>query len=470
MEMISWIRLQVETPVFLSGFFVYKEDFMDILKANTKKLFFHYLISALGSSIIMAIYSTVDTVVIGHYEGPNGTAAIAAFMPMWTIMFAFGLLFGIGGSVLMAHQRGAGNKNKSNKFYSSAIIGGILISLIIFIIYNLFSRQLIYMFGGRNEVLDLAVKYSYWISIFSPLFVIGQLLIPFIRNDGHPGYTTIAVLIGGVFNIFGDLFFVFICNMGIIGAGLATALGQVISFLFLFAYLFSKNNTLKFINLKFKEIINCFYKIIVMGASNFVIDIAMGILAIMFNNQIVKYLGSNALAVYGVVTSVATIIQTFGYAIGESAQAIMSVNYGAKKFERVQQVFKYGSITALLVGVLGFLSFELIPNTLVKIFMNATNDVLYIAPYIMKKYGFAFILLVFNVFCTYYFQSIGKPRISMLISLLRGIIINGVLIYLLPIIIGANAIWLSIPISETIVAIVIMLNIFNTRKLNVKNS
>lgn len=437
---------------------------MDILNDNPKKLFFKYLTAAFGSSLIMSVYSLVDTIVIGHYVGPDGTAAVAAFMPMWTIMFAFGLLFGIGGSVLMAQQRGAGNKKYGDTFYTMSIIGGVIISLIIFAVYNLCPEQLIYLFGGRGDVLALALQYEKWIAICSPLFVMGQILIPFIRNDGHPGYTTVAVMAGGIFNVFGDLFFVYGCNMGILGAGLATALGQLISFVILLVYLFRKKCNLKFVPLKWNESFAHTRKIVKMGGSNFIIDIAVGILAIMFNNQIVTYMGSSALAVYGVISSVATIMQTLGYAIGESAQAILSANFGAGKKKRVLTVFRYGIIVSFIVGIIGFLIFEAMPELIVKIYMNATAEVSLMAPAIMRTYAFAFLLLVFNVFCTYYFQSVARPGISMSISLLRGILINGLLIYLLPVLFGAEAIWLAIPISETVVGLYTICMIMKTIK------
>lgn len=424
---------------------------MDILNGNIRNLYFKYLGAAFGSTLIMSIYALVDTIVIGHYEGPNGTAAVATFMPMWTMLFAFGLLCGIGGSVIMAQRRGAGDKQTSDQYYTVGMLCAVIVSVILFILYNFCSETLLYLFGARDEVLSLAMKYAFWIALFSPTFVLGQTLIPFIRNDNHPAYTTVSVVAGGCFNIFGDVFFVYGCDMGIAGAGLATALGQVIACIVLIAYLFSPKCTLHFTRLQRIHLLSKIRNIIVMGGSNFVIDLAMGVLTVIFNNQVMLYFGASALAVYGVVSTVSATVQTFGYAVGESAQAIISVNYGAGKTDRVKTAFRYAAITAFIIGIICFLIGEAFPILLTRIYMKPTPEVLEIAPAILRKYCIAFLFLVFNVYSTYYLQSVNRPAISLVISLLRGIVVSAVLIYILPLALGANAMWYAIPLAELIV-------------------
>ncbi|MCD8356819.1 MAG: multidrug transporter MatE [Clostridia bacterium] len=438
---------------------------MDLLRGNIRSLYFKYLAAAFGSTLIMSIYALVDTIVIGHYEGPNGTAAVATFMPMWTMLFAFGLLCGIGGSVIMAQRRGAGDKQTSDQYYTVGMLCAVIISAILFLLYNFCSETLLYLFGARDEVLNLAMKYAFWIALFSPTFVLGQTLIPFIRNDNHPAYTTVSVIAGGCFNIFGDIFFVYGCDMGIAGAGLATALGQAIAFIVLIAYLFSSKCTLHFTRLRRIHLLSKAKKIIVMGGSNFIIDIAMGVLTVIFNNQVMLYFGTSALAVYGVVSTISATVQTFGYAVGESAQAIISVNYGAGKTNRVKATFRYAAMTAFVIGTLCCLLGEAFPILLTKIYMTPTPEVLEIAPAILRKYCIAFLFLVFNVYSTYYFQSVNRPAVSLIISLLRGIVISAALIYILPLVFGANAMWYAIPLTELMVLGYVSRNLRKKRQL-----
>lgn len=433
---------------------------MDLLNGNIRKIFLKYFAAAFGSTLIMSIYYLVDMIVIGHYEGPNGTAAVADYMPMWTFLFAVGLLFGIGGSVLMAQKRGEGDKETGDQYFTTALILALFAAIIIFVIYFLYSEPLLYLFGGRGKVLTLATRYSFWLSLASPLIILVQLFIPFIRNDGHPLYTTIAVLAGGGFNIFGDIYFVFGLDMGIAGSALATSLGQVISFSMLIGYLFSKKSTLRPDRRIFRHgFLKKTGNVISMGASNFAIDLAMAVLTVLFNNQTMIYSGAAALAVYGVISTLASMVQSFGYAVGESAQAVMSVNFGARKYERVTQTLKVAAWTAVIMGAAACLIGLLIPVPLTRLYMSVTPEVLEIAPGAIRTYFIAFLFLVFNVMATYYFQSISRPKISTAISLLRGIVISGVMVFLLPAVFGVNALWLAMPVTEMLVTIYILINI-----------
>lgn len=356
---------------------------MNLLEDRVGKLYFKYLTAAFGSTLIMSIYSLVDIIVIGQYEGPDGSAAVVTFSPLWTLLFALGLLFGIGGSVLMAQKRGEGKMKEGNKYFTVSLLSGIVLSILLFVLYNLCARQLLAICGARGSVLELAMKYTHWIALVCPLFLLGQLLVPFIRNDQAPFLTTVAVLCGGIFNIFGDIYFVFGLNMGISGAGLATALGQVISVLILLTYFFSRRCGLKLIRLSDINIGQKLRQIIHTGSSNFIIDIAVGVMAILFNNQILHYFGSVELAIYGVTNNIFMFLQTLSYAIGESAQAIISINYGAGLKQRVRETFKYSTWTALILGLVWFAVVYAFPTQITKLFMSVTPAVLAAAPAII---------------------------------------------------------------------------------------
>lgn len=429
---------------------------MDLLKDNPQKLYFKYLSAALGSTLIMSFYALVDTVVIGQYEGPNGTAAVVTFSPMWNVIFAFGLLFGIGGSVPMAQKRGEGATSKGNIYFTISLIAGIVVSAIVFIVYNFCATPILMLCGARDEILLLALKYAHWVSLASPFFVIGQLLVPFIRNDNAPLKTTVAVVAGGLFNIVGDLFFVFAFDMGISGAGLATALGQIISFLILLTHFKSKNCGLKIMRLSLKSVAHSLREILLTGSSNFIIDLAMGLFAIMFNNQILKYFGPVELSVYGVINNLTMLLQTLSYAFGESSQAIIAVNYGAKLYNRIKIVFQYAAGSAFILGILWCFLSVAFPEIIMNLVMDTTPEVLLVAPGIMRRYAISYILLGFNVNATYYFQAVGKERISIFISLLRGILLGALFIYILPLLFGKTAIWYTMVAVEAVVFVYIL--------------
>lgn len=427
----------------------------DLLKGNIRKIYLKYLATALGSSIIMCVYQLVDTIMVGQYEGPNGTAAMATLMPIWTIIYSLGLLIGIGGATLMSVARGAGDKEGGDRFFTISLIAVTAVAAVSWAAIVTFDNEMLSFFGADDVLMPLALKYLRWIKYVLPLFTFGQFLILFTRNDNAPGLAAIATIAGGLFNIPGDYLFVFVCDMGMEGAGLATAIGQTLSIVVLCSHFFSKKCKLKIV--KPVSFFKGCKEVIKAGFSTFVVDIAMGFLVIMFNNQIMKFEGTGALAVYSVACNVSSVLQAFTYGIGQAAQPILSTNYGARNAKRVIDTLKLSVASVALLSIIFTVFTMLYPTQLVRLYMDATPEVLDITPSILYKYFISFIFLPFNVFSTYYFQSVLQPKMALAVSLMRGIIFSGILIYTLPVVFGIEMIWWAMPIAELLTAIAVVL-------------
>ncbi|MCI8889702.1 MAG: multidrug transporter MatE [Hungatella sp.] len=437
---------------------------MNFLTSKIRPMYFKYLVAAFGSALISSIYGVVDMAMVGQYQGADGTAALAVVSPVWNIIYSLGLLMGIGGSVVFSNLRGKSEENhkKSNEYFTAALIGVVALAVITWVIVILFDRELLLLFGAEETLLPLARRYIFPVKFVVPSFLFTQLMAAFLRNDGNPALATRAVLFGGLFNVFGDYFFVFVMDMGITGAGLATGMGSVFSLLIMLTHFRSKKNTLK---LKKPE--NLFFMlktISITGFSTFFIDVAMGILTMLFNRQILKYLGTEALSVYGIIINISTFVQCCAYSIGQASQPIISTNLGAGKGERISQILKYALGTAAVFGLIWTALAEFAPTLFVNIFMTPTENILAIAPNIIRSYGISFILLPLNIFSTYYFQALMKPATSFVVSVSRGALVSGIFIYLLPAIAGADAIWFSMPLTELIVAIYVIAMIIKYTK------
>lgn len=442
---------------------------LDFLKDRIKPMYFKYLAAAFGSSLISSIYGVVDMAMVGQYQGPEGTAALAIVSPVWNIIYSLGLLMGIGGSVLFSTLRGQSDKDtsRSNEYFTAALLGTLLLSLVAWLGIIFFDRELLLFFGAEETLLPLAQRYILPVKFAVPSFLLTQLCSAFLRNDGNPSLATKAVIFGGIFNVFGDYFLVFTLDMGIFGAGLATVLGSVASLLIMCTHFFRKRNTLRLV--RPTKLLTKWKEITVTGFSTFFIDVAMGILTVLFNRQILKYLGTDALSVYGIIINISTFAQCCAYSIGQASQPIISTNYGAGQGKRIQEVLRYAIGTSIVFGLVWTLAALAVPNGFVRIFMTPTEAILSIAPAIIRSYGISFLLLPLNIFSTYYFQAIMKPAASFCVSVARGALISGLLILLLPAIAPANSIWFAMPITEAIVAIfVVVLMVRYTRSLRAK--
>lgn len=442
---------------------------MDFLNGKIKTIYYKYLVAAFGSALITSIYSIVDMAMVGQYHGPDGSAALAVVNPVWNIIYSLGLLMGIGGSVLFSATRGKseGKEDRSNEYFAASVVGAVILAVIVWIVILLFDKQLLTAFGAEESLLPLARDYVRPVKFAVPLFLFNQMLAAYLRNDKNPGLATAAVLAGGIFNIFGDYFFVFTCDMGAFGAGLATAIGSGITFIVMLSHFFTKKNTLRLV--KPEKLFGKLREICVTGFSTFFIDVAMGILTILFNRQIVKYLGTDALAVYGIIVNISSLVQCCAYSVGQAAQPIISTNFGAGNGKRIRETLKYALGTAAFFSIFWTVLSLAAPNLYVRIFMSPTEEILRIAPGIIRCYSISFLLLPLNIFSTYYFQAMLKPKAAFIVSVARGLVVSGIFIYLLPIIAGPDSIWFAMVFTEAVVAVYVVNKMLKyTREMSTK--
>lgn len=185
----------------------------------------------------------------------------------------------------------------------------------------------------------------------------------------------------------------------------------------------------------------------------------MGILTVLFNRQIMKCLGASALSIYGPIIQVSTFVQCCAYSVGQAAQPIISTNFGAGKPERIRETLRLALWTTAFFGAFWTALSMICPNLYIRIFMSPTPEILAMAPAIIRAYALSFLFLPFNIFSTYYFQAIMKPKAAFIVSVARGLIISGILILLLPVLFSADSLWFAMPVTELLVTIYAAANI-----------
>lgn len=333
---------------------------MDLLKSKIRPMYFKYLAAASGSAMVASVFAIIDAMMVGKYHGPSGNAALAVFNPLWSIIYCLGLLSGIGGSVLFATSRGKGDEKNAQQYFTLSVLYGIALSIIAMIGIGLFNEPLFRFFGADDELLILAKLYLTPIYFALPCCVFSNILSAYLRNDNNPALATKAVITGGIFNCLGDYFCVFVLDMGILGAGLATAIGQYIAIFIMLSHFVGKKNTLRFV--KPAQVLRKIGNITVNGFSTAINDLAMGIIGILFNRQIMMYLGSDALAVYGIITQVTAFAQCLAYGTGQAGQPIISQNFGAGQYKRIKECLKYGLYTCAGMGAFWVIVMRVFPS------------------------------------------------------------------------------------------------------------
>ncbi len=425
---------------------------MDLLKGDIRKLFMKFLVPAISSAIAVAAYSLIDTIAIGQGVGADGTAACAILLPVFSIASFIGLLCGIGGCVLRSQAKGEGNEEKGNAYFTAATVLVGIITVIVWATGNLIQENFYRLCGADDILLPYSLEYGSWIFACLPTFVMTTFLGAFIRTDGSPRFVMYCTLIGGVINVVGDWLFVFPLKMGMAGAAIATVLGSAVQTFLLLAFILRKKTSLKLI--KPHKWLSAIKKIITVGFGSGIGSLSLIAISFIANNQIMKYCGAPALALYGVLGTVSALFLSIFSGVGQAAQPIVSENYGAGNHKRCWQSEGLGMKTSLLFGTVFAILCMIFPIQITGIFMKMTQEVAEITPYILRVYSLSFVPLAINTFATYYLQSVTHSKMASVISLSRGLVLNGLFLYLFPAFMGGNGIWWAVFFTEAVTTVI----------------
>lgn len=445
---------------------------VNLLRDDVKKTFFILLASAIGSSVISTLYSTVDMICVGRYCKHIGTAALSCINPMWPLMISVGYMAGVGGSVMMANRRGAGDRGTGNQYFTLSVMFALVWSVTVFVAMTVFDDELLIFFGAKDpEILACAKEYLKSIAIISPTFTMCGCLAAFMRNDGEAVVPVVGTVIGGVTNIILDIFLVFDfgMGMGMAGAGLATSIGQTVAFLIILSYYFRKKCNVK---LSFPtKIPRKLWSIVTVGFSAFLLEVSFGAVTTVFNNLISENLTSTHLAVFGTVSTVVVLFCCLFNGVGTALQPIAASNFGAGAHTRVKKALVISIVAAVVLGLGFFAVLTLFPEFILQTYIDVSENpkILEIGPDILRVYGAALPVTGITVVSTFYFQSVLKQHMSVTLSLLRGLILPYLFVCLLPSFFGGNydVIWWSIPITEFVtfaVAVICLFGISSPRR------
>lgn len=430
---------------------------MNLLKDDVRTVFHKYALAGFGNSLVCCIYSMVDIICVGQYGGPDAAAALACVTPAWSFLFCLGLLFGSGGGVRMSISRGEGKREKGDEYFTVTFVIALILSVVITALALIFQDEILTLGGADAKLLPDAREYAVWIFMAVPTFILAQNFGSFIRNDGAPMLCTVSNLVGGGVNIVLDILFVFVFDLGMKGAGLATAIGQLTCLLTLCTYFLRKRCTLKM--RRPTRVLRKTWESMQAGFAPFALDISNGIATALFNNQCMRFGGATELAIYGTIANIQIMFQALFNSVGTALQPIVSINHGAGLKLRVQETFRLAMKLIAGMTVLFFLISELLPGQMLRLYMDVTPAVMEIGPRIVRVFALSFLLMGFNIVTSIYLQSILRNRASFLLSVSRGFVLTVTFLFLLPQLFGIDGLWWTMPLTETctfVIAVLLM--------------
>lgn len=414
---------------------------------NIPSLLFKLAVPSTVGMILMALYNVVDTIFVGRAIGPMGIAAVSLCFPIHMFILSMGLLVGVGGASVLSRSLGALEYKKARFILTNAVVTIITLTVLLAVFGQLFLDRLVLILGATADTQLLTQQYLKIILLGSPFFGFSVSGNNILRAQGFAKTAMTAMAISALMNILLDYIFIFIFEMGIVGAALATIISQFFSALFVFVMFVSGKTTTK-LNFKYLVLkLSIIKEILSIGVSAFVRTVIGSLLIVIINNSLKTYGNSLYIAVYGIINRLMTFALMPIFGIGQGFQPIAGYNYGARRFQKVKQAFKVSAITASVISLIGYLNLFFLPKIFVSLFTN-DPELFNLTISSIKLFSAMIFLVGFQVIGSIFFQAIGKALPAFLLTTSRQALILTPLILILPNFLGVKGIWISFPISD----------------------
>lgn len=421
-----------------------------------KMTFFKYISFNVLSMVGLSCYILADTLFIANGVGPQGLTALNLILPLYTIISAFGLMMGVGSatrfSILSVQQK----DKEASVYYTLAIKFALAVSIPLVLIGFFFAKDIMQLMGANYEVIDIATTYLRTFIVFTPFFILEQIIVTFVRNDHNPRLASMAMLLATLFNIVFDYILVFPCQLGMFGAALATGVSPIIALLICSLHVLHKNNHFHFIKCPFD--FHYLWQIITIGIPTFVTELSGGVIVFVFNMIILSIGGNIAVASYGIISNLALVVTALYTGIAQGVQPLLSQSYGKHQYQLTSSYFRYALISSLIISCFVYFGILSFPDTIVGFFNNESNvQMATIATQGLPLYFFGFFFAGINMIFISYLASTENMKPSFILSLLRGGVVMIPLVLILSASFQLVGVWIAFPISELIVMFIALL-------------
>lgn len=423
------------------------------------KLIWTYSLPSIIGTLVMSLYNVVDRIFIGQGVGPLAISGIALTFPFMILLMAFGMLVGAGSASRISITLGENDKEKAEKILSNALILTLIISGAVVILSYIFLSDVLVLFGGSAKTIRYAEEYML---IIIPGGILSALNFGFnniMRASGYPGKAMYTMIICAVINIVLDPIFIFVFHWGIQGAAIATNISYLVGTVWVLSHFMQKSSNIRFYRKNFRLEKDIVKSILSIGMSPFSMQLATSLVVVLVNTTLMQYGGDLAIGAFGIINSINTLIIMVIIGLNQGTQPIIGYNYGARLYDRMFRTLKIAVLIATGMSTFGFIVGTFFPTLMASLF---TRDIELqsIAAHALRVSVFMFPLIGFQIVITNFFQSIGKAKISIFLSLTRQFLFLVPSLFILPSIFGLTGVWAAMPVSDGLSTIVSFVTIF----------
>lgn len=429
----------------------------------TYKKLLRFVFPSIIMMIFTSIYGVIDGLFVSNFAGKTSFAAINLIMPFLMILGGMGFMIGTGGTALVSKALGENNKEKANCYFSIMIYLTVILGIILSILGFIFMRPVSYFLGATKEMIDDCILYGRIVIAFTTAFMLQNVFQSFLIAAEKPKLGLAVTIAAGVTNMLLDVLFIAGFKLGVAGAAIATVISQCVGGILPLIYFIRPNSSLlklKKTKLEIKPILLACTN----GSSELMSNISSSIVSMMYNFQLMKYIGENGVSAYGVLMYIQFIfIAIFiGYSIGVAP--IVGYNFGAKRHNELKNMLKKSIILMSSSGVVLTILAIILATPLAKIFVGYDIELYELTVHAFRLFAFSFLMAGFNIFTSSFFTALNNGAISAIISFLRTLIFQMASVIILPIIFDVDGIWWAITVAEIFACIISIIFLFANRK------
>ena len=405
------------------------------------------------SQLGVSCYILADTYFISKGVGADGLTALNLAIPVFSVMNGCGFMLGIGSGTKYGIMKGTGNEKRGDVLFTSSLCVVTVLAVIFMLIGLLASDPITVLVGANAEVYDMTRTYLQVILLFSPMFMINNLLGAMIRNDGNTSLAMTAMLSGCLFNIVFDYIFVFPMGLGLFGAVLATAVAPIISILILLQHFVKKKNQFRLIRVRPE--VRLVASAAGLGVPSLVTEVSSGLVIAVFNLLILGLAGNVGVAAYGVVANISIVVIAIYNGIAQGVQPLLSREYGRSQEKNVHRFLGWAMMLTVILAMVIYVGIYWNADVIAMIFNSGRDmDLQRIAVEGLKIYFTACPFVGANILLAIYFAATDQAAPAQMISLLRGLIVIIPLAFIMANVAGLTGVWMTFPLTELVVCVV----------------
>ena len=422
-----------------------------------------FTLPTIAMMIFTSIYGIVDGVFVSNCVGSDAFAAVNLIMPVIMILGSTGFMVGTGGSAIVSKTLGEKKLEKASEYFSMLIYLCIVSGVILSAIGIIFIKPLAGLLGATGDIANNCIIYGRTVFFMMTGLFLQNAFQSFLVVAEKPKLGLAVTLLAGFTNMFLDFLFVYVLRLGVFGAAVATGISQFVGAIIPVIYFASgRNNILHLKKCRFnKDII---IKTFINGSSEMVTNMSMSLVNMLYNMQLMKYIGTNGVVAYGIIMYTGFIFSGtyIGYSLGSAP--VISYHYGAGNKKELKSLFKHSIILLVISSVIMTLLAEVLAKYLAEIFVSYDKQLLELTTTAIRIYSVSYLISELNIFASSFFTALNNGFVSAAISFLRMFLFQIIMILLLPVIIGINGIWIAVTAAESLALVVSVIFVIINRK------